>query len=532
MKISELALHYHFKNATPGDPSGLNLPRQTPGMLWASTKPRIASQPRLLLSSPSCEQLLGLSSLAEDFEQAALYLSGSKLWDASSPYSTRYGGHQFGHWADQLGDGRAITLGEVESAQGRFELQLKGAGQSAYSRRGDGLAVLRSSLREFLCSEAMHALNVPTTRALSLCLTGDQVMRDMFYDGNPKFEPGAVVARVAPSFLRFGHFQLLAAHAEKLPFKALITYVLETYFSHHKTSQLDQWALSSYQEICEQTALLICHWMRVGFVHGVMNTDNMSIHSLTIDYGPYGWMESYDTNWTPNTTDFESRRYRFGAQPAVAAWNLARLGEAFMAYFGASEEWNQAHSRYSTTFNQEIARTYAQKLGLHSSSAQEVMTLLGQLEELFTASEFDFTIFYRELSSQYFQTQILEDGPNWSELHEIMGKSLYQEKPTSDLELRLQQWLEQYRSLLLVQELGSVERSQKMEAVNPYFILRNYLVQESLDQFSRGDESGMKSLFEALQTPYQCNEKTLRYYQKRPEWARHRPGCSTLSCSS
>lgn len=532
MKISELAFEYNFKNATPGDPSGLILPRQTPGMLWASTDPRVASNPQLLLASQSCEKLLDLSSLESDSAEAAQFLTGSKLHFNCTPYSTRYGGHQFGHWADQLGDGRAITLGEVKSPHGRFELQLKGAGQSAYSRRGDGLAVLRSSLREFLCSEAMHGLGVPTTRALSLCLTGDQVMRDMFYDGNPEFEPGAVVARVAPSFLRFGHFQLLSANAEKLPFKSLITYTLNTYFPHLKSSDLDQWAKQSYQEICEQTALLICHWMRVGFVHGVMNTDNMSIHSITIDYGPYGWMESYDPNWTPNTTDFESRRYRFGAQPAVAAWNLARLGEAFMAYFGASEDWTQLHSSYSETFNREIANTYAQKLGLTLSSAREVMELLRKLEELFVKAEFDFTLFYRELSGFKFQSLIEENTPNWGELTEILRPSLYQENPTEKLMESLQAWLQAYRALILEQRLKARERSQRMEAVNPYFILRNYLVQESLDQFARGDKSAMNSLLAALESPYTESEETKRFYGKRPEWARHRPGCSTLSCSS
>jgi uncharacterized protein with ACT and thioredoxin-like domain len=221
------------------------------------------------------------------------------------PYAACYGGHQFGNWAGQLGDGRAITLGEVVNERGeRWELQLKGAGPTPYSRTADGRAVLRSSIREFLCSEAMHHLGVPTTRALSVVTTGDAVVRDMFYDGNAEEEPGAIVCRVAPSFIRFGNFEIFAARNDLAMLEQLVDFTIARDFAHLMVMpDVSARRAAWYAEVCERTARLMVHWMRVGFVHGVMNTDNMSILGLTIDYGPYGWIDDFNPNWTPNTTD-------------------------------------------------------------------------------------------------------------------------------------------------------------------------------------------------------------------------------------
>ena len=238
------------------------------------------------------------------------------------------GGHQFGHWAGQLGDGRAISLGEAVLADGqRRELQLKGAGPTPYSRSADGRAVLRSSIREFLCSEAMHHLGIPTTRALSLVGTGEGVVRDMFYDGHPEVEPGAIVCRVAPSFLRFGHFELPSQRGDTSLLQALADFCIARDFPHLRGRGEPLYA-DWFAEVCERTARLVAGWMRVGFVHGVLNTDNMSILGLAIDYGPYGWIDAYDPDWTPNTTDATGRRYRFGWQPRVANWNLGQLARA------------------------------------------------------------------------------------------------------------------------------------------------------------------------------------------------------------
>ena len=292
----------------PGDEETRNHPRQVLGALWSPIVPTPVSSPRMLAYSREMAELLGLTEQEMAHPQWLEILAGNAFLPGMFAYATCYGGHQFGNWAGQLGDGRAIFLGEVITPVGqRFEIQLKGAGPTPYSRRADGRAVLRSSLREFLCSEAMHHLGVPTTRALSLVTTGEAVMRDMFYDGHPGEESGAVVCRIAPSFLRFGHFELPASRGDVALLKQLVEFAINRDFpeisgTHH--DHLSRW----FTEICERTARLMVHWMRVGFVHGVMNTDNLSILGLTIDYGPYGWIDNFDPAWTPNTTDAAGRR--------------------------------------------------------------------------------------------------------------------------------------------------------------------------------------------------------------------------------
>jgi len=309
------------------------------------------------------------------------------------PYAANYGGHQFGNWAGQLGDGRAITLGETVNGRGeRWELQLKGAGPTPYSRTADGRAVLRSSIREFLCSEAMHHLGVPTTRALSLVGTGEEVVRDMFYDGHAAPEPGAIVCRVAPSFVRFGNVQILSARSEDESLRKLADYVMREHFPGAATCA--DW----YREVCRRTALLMVDWMRLGFVHGVMNTDNLSILGLTIDYGPYGWLEGYDLEWTPNTTDAEGRRYCYGNQPHVAQWNLARLAEALLPLIPDKAALEEGLTVYADTFADAWRKGLAQKLGLAALDQPGDDELVSELFQLLAEKETDFTIFFRNLS--------------------------------------------------------------------------------------------------------------------------------------
>src|SRR5258706_6497732 len=319
LKISDSFSALRFDNTfvakLPADPVLENRPRQVRNACYTRVDPTPVSAPRLLAWSDEAGELLGIRHPATADGLEAEVLGGNRVLPGMQPYAARYGGHQFGHWAGQLGDGRAITLGEVIAADGsRQELQLKGAGRTPYSRTADGRAVLRSSLREFMCSEAMYHLGVPTTRALSLVGTGEPVIRDMFYDGNPRPEPGAIVCRVAPSFLRFGNLQIHAAQGEHETLRRLADFIRENYFSSMSIEEM-------FLEVCRRTGELMADWMRLGFVHGVMNTDNLSILGLTIDYGPYGWLEDYDLEWTPNTTDAEGRRYCYGNQPHIAQWN-------------------------------------------------------------------------------------------------------------------------------------------------------------------------------------------------------------------
>ena len=278
----------------PADEETGNFRRQVSQSCFSRVEPTKVAAPNLVAYSQEAAILLDLSKETCESDEFVQVFSGNEILPGMDPNASCYGGHQFGNWAGQLGDGRAINLGDiVNSRNERWGLQLKGAGPTPYSRMADGLAVLRSSVREFLCSEAMFHLGVPTTRALSLVTTGEEVVRDMFYDGNPSPEPGAVVCRIAPSFTRFGNFQLFASRSENEVLRRLAEYTVQTDFPHLGTPSKDAY-LQWFDEVCRTTAEMLVHWMRVGFVHGVMNTDNMSILGLTIDYGPYGWLEDFD----------------------------------------------------------------------------------------------------------------------------------------------------------------------------------------------------------------------------------------------
>src|SRR5688572_20978780 len=386
--LQALEFDNSFVRELPADGVQDNVPRQVPGASYTRVDPTPVAAPRLLGWSQALGEYLGIARPA-----SADVLAGSRVLPGMQPYAARYGGHQFGTWAGQLGDGRAITLGEMRATDGtRQELQLKGAGRTPYSRTADGRAVLRSSLREFMCSEAMHFLGVPTTRALSLVGTGEQVIRDMFYDGHPAPEPGAIVCRVAPSFVRFGNFQIHAAHNELDSLKRLADYVMRMHYPGLDSYQ------KFFQELCRRTGLLMADWMRLGFVHGVMNTDNMSILGLTIDYGPYGWLEPYDPQWTPNTTDEHTRRYCYGNQPEIAQWNLARLAEALLPLVNDKVPFEEGLALYAETFNRAWQSALAQKLGLVALGKPGDDELVSDLFVLLSEVETDFTIFFRNLA--------------------------------------------------------------------------------------------------------------------------------------
>src|SRR5688572_11295980 len=361
--LSALRFDNAFVRELPADPQPGNHRRQVHGALYSPVDPTPVASPKVIAYSAEVAELVGLSRAEVQSGDFAQVFGGNALLAGMEPYAANYGGHQFGHWAGQLGDGRAITLGEAINASGeRWELQLKGAGLTPYSRGADGRAVLRSSIREFLCSEAMHHLGVPTTRALSLVATGEPVVRDMFYDGHPKAEPGAIVCRVAPSFLRFGNFELPYARGDLDLLRTLADFCIARDFPElvgEGETLYGDW----FATVCERTAILMAHWMRVGFVHGVMNTDNLSILGLTIDYGPYGWIDDFDPDWTPNTTDAGGRRYRFGWQPKIAYWNLTRLAHAISPLFNDVAPLNAGLQRYLDRFVDEDRANTARKLG-------------------------------------------------------------------------------------------------------------------------------------------------------------------------
>ena len=515
--MGDLAFENTFVRDLPADPVTDNVPRQVSGASYTRVAPTPVRAPRLLAWSADLGERLGLARPDAGMVEV---LAGNRVLSGMQPYAARYGGHQFGHWAGQLGDGRAITLGELIATDGsRQELQLKGAGRTPYSRTADGRAVLRSSLREFVCSEAMHHLGVPTTRALSLVATGEPVVRDMFYDGNPAPEPGAVVCRVAPSFVRFGSFQIFAAHGESDALRRLADYVMREHFA-----QLGSYA-DWYREVCRRTATLLVDWMRLGFVHGVMNTDNMSILGLTIDYGPYGWLEGYDPLWTPNTTDAQGRRYSYGSQPHIAQWNLARLAEALMPLIPERAALEEGLKVYVDTFNSGWQQALARKLGLASLGEPGDDELKDRLFELLGAAETDFTLFFRNLA------KVPLDAASDEALTQPLLGAFYA-PPAEDLLKRWAAWLRRYAARVQADDIDRERRLAGMNRVNPKYVFRNYLAQLAIDALENDDASVLERLMRVLERPYDEQPQHGELAARRPEWARHRAGCSALSCSS
>jgi uncharacterized protein YdiU (UPF0061 family) len=531
--LEQLRFDNRFVREMPADPEAANFRRQVVGAAFSRVMPTPVSSPQLVAYSREVAQLLDLPPTVIDSprasEEFAGVFGGNRLLDGMDPHATVYGGHQFGNWAGQLGDGRAINLGEIVNSRGEhWALQLKGAGPTPYSRTADGLAVLRSSIREFLCSEAMHHLGVPTTRALSLVVTGEQVVRDMLYDGHPAPEPGAVVCRVAPSFIRFGHFEILTARGDVELLRRFADFTIRTEYPEllaaseaASAAQYVAW----FAEVSRRTVDMIVDWMRVGFVHGVMNTDNMSILGLTIDYGPYGWLENYDPDWTPNTTDAANRRYRYGQQPAIAQWNLLQLANAIYPLIGDAEPLEAVLTDFARRYTHAWQSTLARKLGLvRYEESDEV--LISEMTALLQLIETDMTLFFRQLAD------VDTNAADGARIAPLMPAYYVPDQMTAQVRARTERWLADYSARVRRDGVDAATRRANMNAVNPKYVLRNYLAQLAIDKAEAGDYSMVNELLDVLRAPYTEQPGREAFAEKRPDWARHRVGCSMLSCSS
>ena len=508
-----------FTDQLPADPNLENTRREVLEAVYSFVRPIKTSNPTLLHVSDEMQHTLDFSNEDIQSKEFLEFVTGNSVLKNSKPFAMCYAGHQFGNWAGQLGDGRAINLGEIKD----WAVQLKGSGPTPYSRTADGLAVLRSSVREYLCSEAMHHLGVPSTRALSLSLTGDKVLRDVMYNGNPAHEKGAIVSRVAKSFLRFGNFEIFSSRNDIKNLKILTDYTIKSHFSHLGKPSKEVYLLF-FQEITNKTLEMIIHWQRVGFVHAVMNTDNMSILGLTIDYGPYGWLEGFDFGWTPNTTDKQHKRYRYGNQPTIGLWNLYQLANALYPLIEEAAPLEKILEGYKSNFEKKSQNMMRAKLGLTSDKETDI-NIIQSLENNLQATETDMTIFFRTLSS--FKKEQPEKGVELIQdafytLDTIKGNVLNNWK----------QWFANYAKRLEDETTSAEERQQQMNKVNPKYVLRNYMAQLAIDKADKGDTSLLEEMYLLLKEPYSEQPKFEHWFAKRPEWARHKVGCSMLSCSS
>ena len=504
-----------FTGYFPGDLLGVLTPRQTPGVLYSLAEPTPVKAPELIAWSDSLARELKIAyPEKEDIE----ILAGNRITPSMVPFAQCYGGHQFGRWAGQLGDGRAIGLGEWITDSESWEFQLKGAGPTPYSRGADGRAVLRSSVREYLASEAMHHLGVPTTRALSLVSTGETVLRDMFYDGNPEYERGAVILRAAPSFLRFGSFEILMARGEADLLSQLTSWTIDNYFTEHKgPDQILHW----FKEVMDRTISLLVEWERVGFVHGVMNTDNMSVLGLTMDYGPFSFLDNYDPNFTPNTTDLPGRRYAFGKQYEIAHWNLIRMATALLPIIEDPEPFEDILNVFVSQLTAQRDQMMNRKLGLDTAQGHKG-DLLQNLEAMLVKVQPDYTLFFRCL------TDLPAGNTDEKFLIDHFTPAFYQTPEAQDRKSTID-WLLQYQKVR-AQEISEEKRLDLMAGANPYVIPRNYLLHQAIEGLENGDQQLFRDIEEAIQDPYKKPKPHLM--QRRPQWASNTAGCSMLSCSS
>lgn len=524
MLFPQLKIKNTFQDLLPADPIEKNTRRQVEQACYSYVYPKKTANPQLIHCEKGFGRFLGFTDKELSSEDFLNLITGNASLNQYKPFAMCYGGHQFGNWAGQLGDGRAINIAEVSTSKKNYYLQLKGAGETPYSRTADGLAVLRSSVREYLCSEAMYHLNVPTTRVLSLSLSGDEVLRDILYNGNPAYEKGAIVCRVAESFIRFGNFEIFASRRDVNTLKTLVDFTINQHYSHLGEPNKATY-LAFFKEVAQRTQDLIIHWQRVGFVHGVMNTDNMSILGQTIDYGPYGWLEGYDPDWTPNTTDNQNRRYRYGQQGNIGLWNLLQLANALYPLIEDAKALEDVLHGYHITYDKAYLNMMCSKLGLDNSVDSDD-TLVKSLEHVLQVIETDMTIFFRNLG-QLKKSHSPEEGI------EIIKDAFYNLNDLNNVVYdKWKAWFILYLERLEQETLSDAKRQKQMNLVNPKYVFRNYMAQMATDLANTGDFSLIEEFSQLFKQPYSEQPQYEKWFAKRPEWARHKVGCSQLSCSS
>lgn len=472
-----------------------------PGHFYSRVHPMPLPRPYLVGFNQEAAQLIDINSAEAQHKDFVEYFSGNRLLPGSTPLAMLYAGHQFGQFVPQLGDGRAILLGEIKNNAGEcWDVQLKGAGITPYSRRGDGRAVLRSSIREYLCSEAMHGLGIPTTRALCIVGSDALVMRE-----TP--ETSAVLTRLSPSHVRFGSFEVFYYRRQYAQISTLADYVIARHFP--EITDTDDKYLQFLNAVIERTAKLMAQWQAAGFAHGVMNTDNMSILGLTFDYGPFGFMESYNPKYVCNHSD-ERGRYAFDRQPEIGYWNLSALAETLTPFIPEADIQN-ALDNYSTVFNDTYITLMNRKLGLVQNNQD--LSLAWSLLKLMRTSQVDYTNFFRALSN-------------------FKSKPGKKNEPLRDQFIdreAFDSWADEYRQHLHKESASEQARVTQMNQINPKYILRNYLAQIAIEKAQQDkDYSEIEVLLRLLRKPFDEQPDMAKYAAPAPDWAQN----IVVSCSS
>lgn len=506
----------------PVDPVKENYVRKVKNCVFSIAFPTpFKSRVRLAaVSKEVLEDILDLDLSVSETDAFIQLVSGEKIVFGSIPLAHRYGGHQFGIWADQLGDGRAHLIGIYRNRKGeKWELQLKGSGKTPYSRNGDGRAILRSSVREFLCSEAMHYLGIPTSRAASLVVSDDEVWRDQFYNGNIVKERGAVVLRVAKSWFRIGSLEILAHYGELDLLRTLLDFIIQEHFPSVNVQEPNRY-VDFFSIVVSETAQLIALWMSVGFAHGVCNTDNFSLLSITIDYGPFGFMEAYNPDFVPNTSDDE-RRYKIGNQANIGMFNLNKLLQALNPLLdpGQKQLAAQILEGYPVLYYTRFTELFKAKLGLLGERKGDD-DLIAFLLYLMEKTEADFTMTFRQLSEV---TQ--------SQLQELNIPQQFWALKTISKHQLFPAWVSQYLLRLKSNMNDSdSERRKRMTTVNPRYVLKNWMAESAVQKAERNDFSEVHLLQQVLQRPFQEHSAAEKagYSSPTPAWAKD----LRVSCSS
>lgn len=484
------------------------------------TEPLTGKLHLVCASDPALIDLLDLDPSVADTEEFINFVAGAYLPEGGLTVSHRYGGYQFGFWADQLGDGRAHILGEYVNSKGEsWQPQLKGSGETPYSRFGDGRAVLRSSIREMIASEACHYLGVPTTRAAALVVSDDhKVWRDKTYSGRSRQERAATVMRLANAWYRIGSLEILLKRKEPHTLKLLADFIIENHFPEVTSSGEDKY-VKWYSEVAHKNLDMVATWQGLGFVHGVLNTDNVSLLGLTIDYGPYGFIDHFYEHYVPNTSD-DMGRYAYNKQPEILVWNLGKLAEAMEPILSDAQkqEIKDIHATLDDYVKTKVLKTYLLKLGLKQIQDGDHKLV----EDLFTVMQSkmaDFTATFRQLAEvepeQLLDKSVLET--KWS-LNKLSDEPTWEK------------WVQAYQERLKKEDVSEEERRERMVRVNPVYVPRNWILEEAIKDAENNDFEKVRFLLKLFQNPFEINEEAEKrgYSSQPPSWSYG----LKLSCSS